>query len=622
MERDPQLDVAGAPQDKSTVGFVRINFRASLKRTEALLPRKTILSAALSVITFFISISAFPFLARGQCAVSSSSGGRALVPAEARIQQRFDEKNWAEVVRLASSLTTRSADVNFDYGMALAYLQQWTNARTALLAGHRACPQQERFPVELAGVAFQLKRYPESAHWLQKALRIDPRDDYANNFAGTVCLLMGNVNAALKHWNRVHKPQVLATQLDPQLHVQRLILDRAFAFSPAAVLHERDYETTRARLDAFGIFPSYNIVLNARGDGKFDVEFHAAERNGFGSSRLEALISTFSGAWYQTVYPGYYNIGGSATNIESLLRWDSQKRRAWVSISGPMHGLPQLRGTLQVDARDENWAIRDSFAGTAPVLGSFDMERQSVRAFLSGVPSGRLQWSAGAEFSNRRFHNVAPGTTLTPALITPGFELKALGLIQSKLLDVPEHRFTIAADANSALARLWPSQSRVSGAPHLFGKLQGSATAHWFPQAQGDVYEAQQRLRAGHIFSTAPIDELYLIGMERDTNLWLRGHVGSRDGKKGSSPLADNYFLANSDFYRRVYANGLIGIKAGPLLDIARTGAPVGGLQTGQWYYDIGAQVKFTLLGAGVVFTCGHDLRTGNNAFYGTTAQR
>jgi tetratricopeptide (TPR) repeat protein len=601
---------------------VRINFRASLKRAEAFLPRKTILSAALSLITLYIFVSAFPNLARGQCILSPSAGGQTLAPTESEIQHRFDEKNWAEVVRLASSLAARSADANFAYGMALAHLQRWTDARAALLAGHRACPQQERFPVELAGVAFQLKRYPESAHWLQNALHIDPHDDYANNFAGTVYLLMGNVNAALKYWNRVNKPEVFPLQFDQQLRVQRLILDRAFAFSPAAMLHRRDYETTRARLDAFGIFPSYNIVLSARSDGGFDVEFHAAERNGFGGSRLEALISTFSGAWYETVYPGYYNIGGAATNIESLLRWDSQKRRAWVSLSGPLHGLPQLRGTLQLDARDENWAIRNSFAGTAPVLGSFDMERQSVRAFLSDIPSGRLQWSAGAELSNRRFHNVAPGTALTPALVTPGFELKALGSIQGMLLDVPERRLTITADANSSLARLWPSQSHLSGATHLFGKLQGSATAHWFPQAQGDVYEAQQRLRAGRIFSAAPVDELYLIGMERDTDLWLRGHLGTRDGRKGSSPLANNYFLANSDFYRRVYANGLISIKAGPLLDIARTGAPAGGLQTGQWYYDIGAQLKFTVLGTGVVFTWGHDLRTGNNAFFGTAAQR
>jgi tetratricopeptide (TPR) repeat protein len=617
MECNPQLDAVGAPGNWFAIIVTRIEESCG----GALLPGKKITNAAWNLIALSICLSAYSGVVRAQCATQSAAVGQALAPAESEILQRFDEKNWAEVVRLATPLAARSADVDFAYGMALAHLQRWMEARAALLAGHRTCPQQDRFSVELAGIAFQLKRYPESAHWLQNALHINPNDEYANNFAGTVYLLMGNVDAALKYWNRVHKPEVAVMQFDPQLHVQRLILDRAFAFSPAATLYEHNYETTRARLDALGIFPTYNIALNARGDGRFDAQFHAAERNGLGSSYLNALISTFSGVWYQTVYPSYYNISGSATNIESLLRWDSQKQRAWISISAPLHDLPQWRGTLQLDARDENWDIRDSFTGTAPVLGSFDLERQSINASLSGIPSGRLQWSAGAEFSNRRFHNVVPGTALTPALVAAGWELKALGSLHGKVLDVPERRFNITADGSSALARMWALQSQLSGAPHLFGKLQGSATTRWFPQAEGDVYEVQQRLRVGHIFGAAPIDELYLIGMERDTDLWLRGHVGTRDGRKGSSPLANGYFLSNSDFYRRIYANGLISIKAGPLLDIARTSAPASGLQAGQWFYDVGAQAKLTVLGTSVVFTWGHDLRSGNNAFYGTAAQ-
>ncbi len=176
---------------------------------------------------------------------------------ESEILQRFNEKNWPEVVRLAAPLPARSADVDFAYGMALAHLERWQDAHAALLAGHRQCAQQERFAVELAGIAFELKHYPEAIRWLRNALRINPHDEYANNFAGTVYLLMGNINAALKYLNRVQKPYIAATRFDPQLHVQRLILDRAFAFSPAAVLSERDYETTQARLDALGIFPTY-----------------------------------------------------------------------------------------------------------------------------------------------------------------------------------------------------------------------------------------------------------------------------------------------------------------------------------------------------------------------------
>ena len=85
--------------------------------------------------------------------------------------------------------------------------------------------------------------------------------------------------------------------------------------------------------------------------------------------------------------------------------------------------------------------------------------------------------------------------------------------------------------------------------------------------------------------------------------------------------MGDRYFLSNTDFYRSVWGNGLISMKAGPLLDIARVTAPTNGLAPKQWLFDVGAEVKLTVLGTGVVLTYGRDLRTGNNAFYGSAVQ-
>ena len=137
-----------------------------------------------------LSISRF---ACCQCASGTTNTGE---PEAAQVHESFEQKNWLEVVRMAAPVTERTADENYEYGMALAHLQRWTEARSALLEGERACPGQERFAVELAGVAFQLERYPEASDWLRKVLRADPRDEYANNFAGTVYLLMGNTSAA------------------------------------------------------------------------------------------------------------------------------------------------------------------------------------------------------------------------------------------------------------------------------------------------------------------------------------------------------------------------------------------------------------------------------------------
>jgi len=112
-----------------------------------------------------------------------------------------------------------------------------------------------------------------------------------------------------------------------------------------------------------------------------------------------------------------------------------------------------------------------------------------------------------------------------------------------------------------------------------------------------------------------------MIGVERDNDLWLRGHVGTRDGKKGSAPMADRYLLSNTDFYRTIWSNGLVSIKAGPLLDVARPAVPISALEQSRWLFDVGAQLKLSVLGTGVVLTYGRDLREGTSAFYGSVAQ-
>jgi tetratricopeptide (TPR) repeat protein len=535
----------------------------------------------------------------------------------ARIHQSFEQRNWAETVRMAAGLRCRPAATNFELGLALGHLQRWAEARAALLAGR---PQsrghaQERFDVELAGIAFEQKHYPEAAAWIRHALKLDPKDDYAESFAGTVYFLMGNTEAALKYWNGIQKPHIAGLHFDPRLRVQRLLLDRAFAFSPAALLRERDWLSTEARLDKLGIFSTYNITLAARGDGNFDADFHAIERDGFGISRLQALVSTFGGAAYETVYPDYFNIRRSGINFESLLRWDSQKYRAWLSLSGPVRDLPQFRWAFSTDDRDENWTIRRSFAGVAPPLGALNLQRETAAASFTAIHGGRLEWSIGGELSHRAFHHVVLGSALTPSLVSSGFELKQIASVSGTLVAIPERRVSLTAGASSQAARLWSNPSR------LFEKLQASALAHWFPQAVGDRYEAQQQLRAGRTFGTAPFDEIFMLGVERDNDLWLRGHTGTRDRQKGSAPLGYSYLLSNSDFDRRVYTNGLFAIKAGPFLDIGRMGAPTSGLATRQWLFDGGIEAKLSVLRTTIVLTYGRDLRAGTNAFYGTLAR-
>ena len=160
------------------------------------------------------------------------------------------------------------------------------------------------------------------------------------------------------------------------------------------------------------------------------------------------------------------------------------------------------------------------------------------------------------------------------------------------------------------LGRIWSQPS------HSFEKLQGSLRLHWFPQSQGDDYEIQHRIRAGKTFGEVPFDELFMLGLERDNDLEMRGHIGTRDGRKGSAPLGRNYFLSNWEADKNVYRNGIFTVKLGPFLDTGKITDASAGLGSQKWLWDLGAQATVRVFGVGVAFSYGKDLRSGNNAFY------
>lgn len=505
--------------------------------------------------------------------------------------------------------TPSSAQMDFDNGLALARAAHWVDAEKALEDGRRLAPRDARFPVELAGIAFKQKNNALAERRLRQALHIEPGDDYAHDFLGTLYFLDGNLEAALRHWNRAGKPQVAEVGEDPEPRVSPALLDHAFAFAPASTLLLRQFLDTRERLRGLGIFPEYQLDLDARNDGKFDVGFRARELNGFGSGWMGAFW-LLRGLPFQAIEPGFWNARRQAIDFDSMFRWDEQKRRVFAEISGPLEHGAKYRWQMRTDLRNENWALRNGFAGPAPVLASFNMRTAAGSFDVASYARDRVGWRVGAEVSYRDFRNAAPGNVLTPQMLAAGYELKQRMELRSTLWRVPERRFIVTADAASGAARL---RSPLGGA---FERLTGSLGWHWFPRAQGGDYETAQQLRAGRIFGQAPFDELFILGLERDNDLPLRAHIGTRDGRKGSAPLGRQYFLENWELDKNLYTNGLVKLELGPFVDIGKIADPGTALGSHKWLFDTGAQFKLRIFGTGMVFSYGKDLRTGNNAFY------
>jgi len=546
------------------------------------------------------------------CLVLSCVAASQSSPADKlKLEQLLQHEQWQQLIDAIERVPARDADLDYYYGTALAQLGHFEEARKVFLDGQRLQPQDKRFPTELGGVAYKQKRYSEAASWLHRALRLDPHDAYANDFLATIYFLQGNLEAALKYWNRIGKPQIESVRSEQPLRMDPTLLDRAFAFAPASQLRLPDLLTSKARAAGLGVFPIFRFELAARDDGKFDVGFRAQERNGLGNNKWEALLSVFRGVYYQTIYFDYFNVARSAINVNSLVRWDAQKRRLLASLSGPLEHNPKYRYQLGVDLRDENWDIRSSFSGVAPLLGASNLRRESVSGGITSFNSGRWGWFMCAEVSHRDYRDIFVGSALSPDLLLRGYQLKHTARLNYGLLRVPERRFDSGIELKSQLGSIWSSPT------HTFEKLQGTLSGNWFPKMQGDDYVTHGQISAGKIFGQSPFDELFILGLERDNDLWLRAHIGTRDGRKGSAPLGRRYFLANWEIDKNIYNNGFFGATLGPFLD---TGKMSGVLQPNlnKWLVDTGVQAKARVMGVGVTFIYGKDLRSGNNAFYVT----
>jgi hypothetical protein len=253
-----------------------------------------------------------------------------------------------------------------------------------------------------------------------------------------------------------------------------------------------------------------------------------------------------------------------------------------------------------------------SFTGPATLLGALNLRREAVTGRIFSFNSGRWDWSTGLELSHRDYRSVFAGTALPPGVLLTGFQLKQLASIHSTIWSVPERRFRLTAASSEQTARVWSTPAES------FFKIQGSLQGHWFPHSQGDDYELDEKVRAGKTFGQVPFDELFMLGLERDNDLPMRAHIGTRDGRKGSAPLGRNYFLSNWEFNKNVYDNGLLGIRLSPFLDTGKITDPITALGSKKWLFDTGLQLKFRVLVVGLTFTYGKDLRSGANAFYFT----
>ena len=487
----------------------------------------------------------------------------------------------------------------FKRGMDLARQGRFLEARETFATGRRTAPADPRFLVEGAGAAYRLERLGEAQRLLREALGRHPNDEYARNFLGTLHLLDGNVEAALAVWAPLEKPRLTRIETPLRLRVDSVLLDRSIAFAPAETLTLPEWRTTERRLEMLDVFSTARLDLAAE-PGGFVGRVRAAERNGFGPTRWAAAVQAARALPYQTVRLDYFNIGEGAANVRSLARWDLNKRRAWVEYGQPLGGEPSLRGRVFLDVRDEDWELR-SASGER-----FRMRTADAGLAFSAAVGGRLTWGGEAAWTYRDFDDSAGDPR---RLSAPGARVDFWA--DWAAWRAPARRITLATVSRARVGRTWDQDGS------RYARFDETARFEWIPVRKGDAWRVQIEGGAGAIAGRAPFDQLYILGVERDNDLWLRGIPGTDEGRKGAAPLGDRFWLLNFGFDRRLFRFGFLETRAGPFFDAGRVTDTLNQLGAPETLTSAGIALRLRILGSvEAIFLLGRDLRSGRTHWY------
>ena len=541
-----------------------------------------------------------------------SARAQASPEVERNVRTLYERGEWAGAISAVSEANALSKDLYLYQGLALARLGRLDEAERVFLRARQIYPDDPRFALELAGVAYRNEDHLAAKQYLNKALRLAPGDNYGNDFLASLYILDGNLEAALKYWNRIGQPLVQTFQFSPALELNPVLRERAFAISPGQVFARDRLWMTEANLDRLGVLSGYQFDLTPRQDQRFDLTFRSLQTVRPRNFWLGQLLPVASGLPFRTIYFDHDNFGQQAINLTSLWRWDPNKWRIAVNLSGPVRLNPRWRYRFAVDARDENWDLRTTYFGRPGGLQNLILQKIETGTGLEFGLTSKLQWTTLLWIVGRRFRN----GDASP-FFANGWSFEQRNGLDYRLWAWPERRVRVDASARLQTGRLF------AGPPSTFATVLGDLKGVWMPQSKGENTVVSARMRAGRTFGTLPFDELFMLGMERDNDLWLRGHVGTRDGRKGSAPLGTEYALAQTEVDRTLLQLPFFRLQMGPFFDTGWITDPSRQFGSRAWMQDAGAQAKITAIGSvKLTVVYGRDLREGRGVFYVSVSRR
>jgi hypothetical protein len=515
---------------------------------------------------------------------------------------------------LAAELAERpSADTYLYLGIAYGHMKEYEKAQEVLIQGSAHYPDDARFHNELAGVHLANNDVDTARSDLERALSVDPTNDYASDLLATIDMSQGEVQAALRFWNKSGRPVIDDIMHNYYLTFGSWVVRKAVAFHPAGVLRYGEWKTTESRLLETDNFTNVGIEIEPT---RVPEQYNAVVRTTTKTNMIsDVVFGLFKGLPAATSYFDLWNIGNSGLNFNSSYRWDADRRRAEGRLKAP---LP-LGGLFQVEIgdawRSERWDATSSIRSEHQSKARFNYKANSLRLRVKHIPYYRFEIAGGFEYRNRAASGSLP-------------ELGTDSRNTAKFTVETDLRFADDRYQNRLHLEGFAARPSVLGDMHFSGGI--TEFHNRFTISKDTRTALDWSLRAATARGRLPFEDYFMLGMEVNPRFPLRGHAVADGGRYGSGPMGTDFLLANVDLERRLATVPLFNtfnipfltVKWEVFVDAAKTFDRNRIFKQGKLWVDAGGGLRFETPTHSLNLIMGRSLRDGTGILMGYVERR
>ncbi len=521
-----------------------------------------------------------------------------------------DEGDWQALLERAADLSPDSADRIFYEGIALAGLDRRKDAAERLRRGASLFPDEQRFPLELAGIEYRERAYDQARENLRRALKIDPDDSYAAEFLATLYFLDGRLLPALEYWNHVGRPRLDSIEFRPEPGLDPVLLNRAISATPGEVLTVRQMRDSTSILESLQLFSRIAPELAPGPSDSYTLTLRLLRKQGLESGAKWAALSALREIPFETLHLDLFNLDHRGLSVQSRVRWNAHRRWATFKLSRPFPERPDWQWRVSGNWRAEDWRFPPPDLAQPEKELQAALDRQDARFHLTKTAGSRWWLTSGLRFTKRTW---TPSTTAS----APLSDFSDGDSLHYRLESGREILYDPARDLRLTLAGSFEAGRFLNSSRSRMGLLAGDLNLDWPLARSSRDWRIQVGVRGGSTFGDPPVDEQFSLGLDRDHNRGMRAHPAFRDGYNGSAPIGRRLFLVRSDIEKRVWERDFLTISLAPFCDLGKVSAGAPSSQPSLWLVDTGVEFRVRLVsGVGFNLALGRDLRQGRTSVF------